>query len=187
MELAATIQKSCAVWSFSSTSAAAGWVPPSPPPQQVTSVNESSSRPPFFSSLRRTDVGASSSSDGSGQPTSLGGSHENLVTTVLCFSLLNGSLFSLLFIHFSILIKRVFIFCFALHTKFYLAKCTLGFSITHNSWPDHTKLFVQLHPWNCWGLCWEIDVDPPIFTLLESKMLIFPPKRVFVSSLVHMF
>ena len=26
-------------------------------------------------------------------------------------------------------------------------------------------------PWHCWRLCWEIDVGPPLFTLLQPKML----------------
>ena len=37
------------------------------------------------------------------------------------------------------------------------------------SCPDHTKLSVRFQPWNCWGLCWEIDVGPPRFTLLQLK------------------
>ena len=36
--------------------------------------------------------------------------------------------------------------------------------------PDHTKLFVQSWPWDCWGLCWEIDVGPPLFTLLQPEL-----------------
>lgn len=27
---------------------------------------------------------------------------------------------------------------------------------------DHTKLSVQFQSWNYWGLCCEIDVDPPL-------------------------
>ena len=26
------------------------------------------------------------------------------------------------------------------------------------------KVPTQFEPWNCWGLCWEIDVSPPLFT-----------------------
>jgi hypothetical protein len=36
--------------------------------------------------------------------------------------------------------------------------------------PDHTKLSVQLQLWNCWGLCSEIDVGPPLFTLFQPEM-----------------
>ena len=35
-----------------------------------------------------------------------------------------------------------------------------------NSCLDHTKLSIQCHPWNCPGICWELDVAPPFFTLL---------------------
>ena len=33
------------------------------------------------------------------------------------------------------------------------------------------QLSVQFQPWNCWGLCSEIDVGPPLFTLLQTEML----------------
>ena len=39
------------------------------------------------------------------------------------------------------------------------------------SCPDHTKLSVQFQPWNRWWLCSEIDVGPPLFTLLQLEML----------------
>ena len=39
-----------------------------------------------------------------------------------------------------------------------------------NACPDHTKVYVRFEPWNCWGLYWEIDVGPPLFTLLHSGM-----------------
>jgi hypothetical protein len=39
-----------------------------------------------------------------------------------------------------------------------------------NSCLDHTKLSIRFQPWNCWGLCSEIDVGPPLFTLLRPEM-----------------
>ena len=36
--------------------------------------------------------------------------------------------------------------------------------------PVCTDIFVSFHPWNCWGLCWEIDVSPPLFTQLQPEM-----------------
>ena len=36
---------------------------------------------------------------------------------------------------------------------------------------DHTKLSVRIQPWNCWGLCSEIGVGPPLFTMLQPEML----------------
>ena len=36
--------------------------------------------------------------------------------------------------------------------------------------PDHTKVPVRFQPWNGWGLCWEIDVGQPLFTLLQLEM-----------------
>ena len=38
------------------------------------------------------------------------------------------------------------------------------------SCPDHTKLLVKFQPWNCRRICSKIDVDPPLFTLLQSGM-----------------
>ena len=38
------------------------------------------------------------------------------------------------------------------------------------SFPDHLKLSVRFQPWNCWGPCSNIDVDPPLFTLLQQEM-----------------
>ena len=35
---------------------------------------------------------------------------------------------------------------------------------------DHTKISVRFRLWNCWGLCWEIDVGPSLFTSLQLKM-----------------
>ena len=37
--------------------------------------------------------------------------------------------------------------------------------------PNDTKLFVCFQLGNCWGLCWEIDVGPLLFTLLQPEML----------------
>ena len=37
--------------------------------------------------------------------------------------------------------------------------------------PNHTKLSTQFQPWNCWTLCWMLDVKPPLFTLLHTEML----------------
>ena len=39
-----------------------------------------------------------------------------------------------------------------------------------SSCPDHTKIAVRFRPWTCWGLCWEIDVGPPLFILLQPEM-----------------
>jgi hypothetical protein len=39
-----------------------------------------------------------------------------------------------------------------------------------NSYPDHTNTSVRFRPWNHLGLCWEIDVGPPLFTLLQPEM-----------------
>ena len=36
--------------------------------------------------------------------------------------------------------------------------------------PDHTKVSVRFQPWSCWGLRSELDVSPPLFTLLQSEM-----------------
>ena len=36
--------------------------------------------------------------------------------------------------------------------------------------PDHTKFSFGFQPWNCWGLCSNIDVGPPLFTLLQPEM-----------------
>ena len=36
--------------------------------------------------------------------------------------------------------------------------------------PNHTKLCIWCQPRNCWGLCWETNADPPLFTLLQSEM-----------------
>ena len=36
--------------------------------------------------------------------------------------------------------------------------------------PDHTKVSVWFQLWNCWRLCWEIDVGPSLFTLIQPKM-----------------
>jgi hypothetical protein len=38
------------------------------------------------------------------------------------------------------------------------------------SCPDHTKLSVWLQLWNCWGLCFNLDVGRPLFTLLQTEM-----------------
>ena len=38
------------------------------------------------------------------------------------------------------------------------------------SCPNHTNFSVRFHPRNCWELCWEIDVNPSLFTLLQSEM-----------------
>ena len=35
--------------------------------------------------------------------------------------------------------------------------------------PDHTKLPVQFQPWNCWGLCSQLDVGPPLFTAGDAN------------------
>ena len=35
---------------------------------------------------------------------------------------------------------------------------------------DHTKLSVSFEPWNWWGLYWEIDGGPSLFTLLKLEM-----------------
>ena len=39
-----------------------------------------------------------------------------------------------------------------------------------NSCPDHTKIIIRVQPWRCWGVCWEIDVGPLLFTLLRLEM-----------------
>jgi hypothetical protein len=38
------------------------------------------------------------------------------------------------------------------------------------SCPDHTKLSVWFQLWNCWGLCSDLDVGAPLFTLLQLEM-----------------
>ena len=40
-----------------------------------------------------------------------------------------------------------------------------------HSCPNHTNFSVRFQPWTWWGLCWKIDVDPPLFTLLQLKMV----------------
>ena len=64
-------------------------------------------------------------------------------------------------------------FCY-LHDLFPMlpgGQCShIGCGLVRNSCPDHTKLSVRFEPWSCWGLCWEIDVGPPRFTLLQSEM-----------------
>ena len=44
--------------------------------------------------------------------------------------------------------------------------------IVHTSCLEHTKLSIQLQPWISRGLCWEIDVVPSLFTLLQLEMLL---------------
>jgi len=39
------------------------------------------------------------------------------------------------------------------------------------SCPYHTKISVRFQLWNCLGSCWELDDDPPLFTLLQLEML----------------
>ena len=43
-------------------------------------------------------------------------------------------------------------------------------SVISPSSPDHTKLSFRFQSWNCWGLCSNIDVGPPLFTLLQLEM-----------------
>ena len=49
--------------------------------------------------------------------------------------------------------------------------------VINPSRPDHTKLSVRFHLWNCWGLCPEVDVGTPLFILLQPKMLTDGAKR----------
>jgi hypothetical protein len=44
-------------------------------------------------------------------------------------------------------------------------------SVINPSWPDHTKLSVRFQPWNYRRLCSELDVGPPLFTLLTLETL----------------
>ena len=53
----------------------------------------------------------------------------------------------------------------------YFLECLNFTTYFSNSCPDHTKLFVRSQPWDCSGLCQEMDVDPPLFTLLQLEML----------------
>ena len=43
-------------------------------------------------------------------------------------------------------------------------------SSTHHT-PVTPNFSVWFHLWNCWGLCWERDARPPLFTLLQPEML----------------
>ena len=36
--------------------------------------------------------------------------------------------------------------------------------------PDHTTIYVQFQPWNCWRSYSKINVGPPLFTLLQPEM-----------------
>ena len=35
---------------------------------------------------------------------------------------------------------------------------------------DHTKVSVRFQLWSWWGLCWEMDACPPLFTLLQLEI-----------------
>jgi hypothetical protein len=53
--------------------------------------------------------------------------------------------------------------------------------------PNGTQIVVRFQPWNCWGLSWEIDVGPPIFTLLQSEMSKDGVKNMPVWSTPHAY
>ena len=44
------------------------------------------------------------------------------------------------------------------------------------SCPGYTKLSIWFQPWNWWGLCSEVDVGPPLSTLLQLEMLTYGAK-----------
>ena len=47
-----------------------------------------------------------------------------------------------------------------------------------------TTNFPSFQPWNCWGLCWEIDAGPPLFTVLQPEM---PTDGVWTGRWEHYF
>ena len=49
---------------------------------------------------------------------------------------------------------------------------TSGRIILFIACPDHITISVRFQPLSCWELCWDIDVGPPLFTLLYSEMLL---------------
>jgi hypothetical protein len=61
--------------------------------------------------------------------------------------------------------------------------------IALSCWSHNPKFPSSSKPWNCWGLCWYINVGPPLFTLLQleipTDVLVWPtpqPPRVPASS-----
>ena len=56
-----------------------------------------------------------------------------------------------------------------------------------SSCPDHTKLYVGFQLWNCWRLCLEIGVGPPLFTLLQSEILINGARSVWCDQSLDQF
>ena len=50
--------------------------------------------------------------------------------------------------------------------------CNLAVGSPHSlsQTPITPKISIQFQPWNWWGLCWELDVGPPLFTLLQPEM-----------------
>jgi hypothetical protein len=45
---------------------------------------------------------------------------------------------------------------------------------------NHTNVSVQFQSWNYWRLCWEIDVGPPLFTLLQPEEMMVDGATVLV-------